>query len=327
MVVVDQFSDVLGKACFPRTLLVGNGFSVDFDTRFSYPALYAKARAEFYTEIPHIFDLMDRLSETNFEWMMHELTEERDDRQAKYGDADSEVQRLSQDIALLEGVMIAAIVECHPNRCEEIPGDASQRCFAFLEQFSTVFTLNYDLLMHWVRQNRLVELLNAGMDEDQATASLRQDIHELHGTINLFPVTTQFPNFGIQHTYEGAGYFLKLIVREKILPIIIAKGSSGEKAAEINRSISTYEGYGQLQQIDGALFVFGFRAAPNDEHILNAIEQSQVKQLFVGLYKPASDPDYLTSNQVTIDAFNDLKTRRPDIDLYFYDTVSAHVWR
>ena len=57
--------------------------------------------------------------------------------------------QLKDDAQLIKDRLLKAIADTHPSRPNEISEDEYRQVRAFLAQFTSIYTVNYDLLMYW----------------------------------------------------------------------------------------------------------------------------------------------------------------------------------
>ena len=106
----------------------------------------------------------------------------------------------------------------------------------------------------------------------------------------------------------------------------MAEGTSDEKLERVRHSDYLSKAYRSFSEIGGSLFIYGHSLAPNDEHYLERIEQGKIKKLFVGLHgDPNSDGNKAIVKRAL--AMPTKRRRNTRLEVYFYDTDSASVWR
>jgi hypothetical protein len=130
-----------------RSLLLGNGFSVaQSEGAFAYKNLLDKSGVDANSPIRKVFST---LATVDFEEVIHAL-----EHAAKVEEAyDDETKKnlFANDAQSVRNALISAIQAVHPKIVFEIPDKELHSCKSFLTHFSSIFTLNYDLLLYWVR--------------------------------------------------------------------------------------------------------------------------------------------------------------------------------
>lgn len=197
--------------------------------------------------------------------------------------------------------------------------------------------MNYDLLLYWALMNdehppivRCDDGFRAPEDrqEDYVTwesGRHGQNVHYLHGALHIFDAGTEVQKY----TWTNTGIRLIDQIRAALAiglyPIFVAEGESDQKFGRIRHSDFLSKAYRSLQEIGGALFVYGHAMSPNDEHIIRLIGKGKLRQLFVGLYG-----DENSTGNVAIQRRVDLlRTSRPPrrpLEVAFFDAASAQVW-
>src|ERR1035437_3549478 len=146
----DDVIEYLKKENRQKHLLLGNGFSVSYDsTIFSYNALQAYIMNNKDETIKSIFNI---LNTQNFELVMQQL--DNFSRISSVLDAPNDFIKRVQDVGIgLKEQLIDSITELHPEHVFNIPEEKSISCSSFLNEYikneGNVFTTNYDLLLYW----------------------------------------------------------------------------------------------------------------------------------------------------------------------------------
>ena len=222
----------------------------------------------------------------------------------------------------------------------DISDDEYNACRTFLANFNTIYSLNYDLLLYWA-QMHTSEGETPGSDdgfrkpEDDFEAeyvtwephqSHGQNTWFLHGALHVFDTGNEIQKY----TWINTGVRLIEQIRDALqrdyFPLFVAEGTSREKQARIRHSDYLAKAYRSFSEITGALFVYGHSLAKNDEHFLRRIEKGKVKHLYVGIFGDSSTPN----NRKIISRAKRMKDERGfriPLEVSFFDSDSAHVWR
>ena len=79
-----------------------------------------------------------------------------------------------------------------------------------------------------------------------------------------------------------------------------------------------------LKELGGIFFVLGHSLRDEDDHVFNLLLKGKnVKQFFIGLFKPHSKSDDVERIKQKV---QDWKTLFPKHQFYFFDSETAHVW-
>jgi hypothetical protein len=328
-----QLTEDAGK----RHVLLGNGFSrACRNDIFAYDALFDRANFEGLS--PTARAAFIALQTRDFEIVMRAL------RQAArllevYVDAEQTlVQSLRADAEGIRDLLARTIAASHPDRPHDISEDQYSACRCFLSNFSTFYTVNYDLLLYWCLMQKELEpeiKFDDGFrqpDDDQPVyvtwdvqKTGTQNLYYLHGGLHVFDAGFELQKF----TWCNTGVALVDQIRGALatdrFPLFVAEGTPESKLDRIQHSGFLNRAYRSFSAIGGTLFVFGLSFNVADEHLLKLLDRGKVSNLFVSLHgDPNSD-----SNSRIIERTEVMRARRPErrpLDVQFFDAESAHVW-
>jgi hypothetical protein len=337
-VELTSFDEALARgAAVKRHLLLGNGFSRALrNDIFSYDALFD--RAEFHTLSPTAKRAFDVLETTDFEVVMRALRAAAVLVEIYEGVNPALAVQLRADADGLRELLVRTIAANHPSRPGDVPTPAYQRCRSFLSCFSSIYTLNYDLLLYWtLMQDELEPKVEADDgfrtpdDGPQEYVSWEvektdyQNIFYLHGALHVFDAATEIKKYTWVNTGIPLIDQIRDALQHNLYPLFVAEGESAQKIARIKHNEFLGRAFRSFAKIGGALYVYGHSMAANDEHIIKLIEKNKVTQLHVGVYgDPLSD-----GNQRVIERSLKIQAVRPakrPLDLWFFDAASAQVW-
>jgi hypothetical protein len=319
--------------------LLGNGFSrACRNDIFAYDALFKRAD---FTKLPNAQKAFSSLNTTDFEVVMNAL------RRAAalvevYEPTNAALAKLFRDEAdALREVLASAIAQNHPELPADIEPEQYRACRKFLNNFNTVYTLNYDLLLYWaIMQDEIEQPLELGDDgfrrpDDRTPTYVTwdvqktndQDVFYLHGALHLFDAGHELKKY----TWVGTGVRLieqiRDALKQNMFPLIVSEGTSPEKMSHIQHSNYLGRGFRSISQIRGSLYIYGFAMGTNDEHWLRLIEGNRgLKKLCVGIYGEQESP----GNQHLIKRSFALKEARSvgknPLEVTFFDAATAKVW-
>lgn len=147
------FSDCIEDAAQykKKHVLLGNGFSIACrPSVFAYGKLYEQAK---FSKISASAKFgFEALGTQDFEKVIKAL---RDTAAVlkKYSGSIALVQQLSKDADGLRELLVQTIAASHPAKPDEINEHEYSACRSFLENFDTIYTFNYDLLLYWARMH------------------------------------------------------------------------------------------------------------------------------------------------------------------------------
>ena len=244
-----------------------------------------------------------------------------------YGGQQSLLIQVESDQACLKEALITAISNTHP----EFPFDVgSQQYLAvrrFLRQFASVFTVNYDLLFYWARnQWQLRDARYATDDGFRDNACWRgygtdPNVYFLHGGLHLYEAKAGTR----KHVFDDNGGSITYKVRRKLVqgvfPLFVTEPTSQRKMRRIEQNPYLHFCFRALGELSDDLFVYGHSIAGTDRHLFNAIGKSGVTRVFVSLFGDEYSPNNVATMANAL-AF----MRRSGREVLFYDAASAQVW-
>lgn len=327
-----------------RHLLLGNGFSIAYDSGiFSYDRLFEEFIGKL-EEPESISSLSERLSTRDFERLIDCLesaivtAESLENLETTV--FSSRCRTLTEQIK--EG-LADAVGRLHPDDVRSVTEDQSDKVWDFLSNFKRVYTLNYDLLTYWVLMQQLGKTpenekfkFNDGFSgESQDSRAVVWDplakgttnFYFLHGALHIFHRGHQL----VKVTWSKTSVPLKEQFLEYMsdgsYPMFVAEGTSENKLKKISRSPYLSSARKSLSAISGALCIYGFSFGESDEHILDCIRTSNVTLVAISLYGPA-DSD---GNKKIIEAVDTITQRRPknakEIEVLYFDAESVPLWK
>lgn len=306
-------------------LLVANGFSQAWNSDiFNYANLYEKA--DFQESSTILRGLFEHFQTYDFERVMNHLLSAEAVAKA-YGADEAVVKKIENDQQVLKDALIATIGKTHPGR----PMDVSEKAYVsareFLSRFDRIFSLNYDLLLYWARNQS--ELAPGGhLADDGFRTEARwvpeeadQKVFFLHGGLHLYDT-----GFDIRKlAYKSSGTSIIDQVRgnlEKgVFPLFVSEPTAERKKARIEHNPYLSYGFRELTKLDSALVVYGHSVHDNDKHIFDQIKLSAVSKVFVSLFGDESS-DANVRTKANAQAYLEKKGRA----IEFFDAGSVKVW-
>src|SRR5690606_18410239 len=145
--VLEDISKIEGVK---KNLLLGNGFSTVFAPDvFGYDSLFNTAKQSLSSRMKEVFE---RAGETNFERALR-----------LYDDAvwlalvyQKELGKtIEHERDEIRNLLIQAILDNHPDDQSFMTKEAREKAYAFLKQYSNIFTTNYDLILYWISMQEM----------------------------------------------------------------------------------------------------------------------------------------------------------------------------
>ncbi len=318
MLTFDEALATIPAGTLP-TVLLGNGFSQAWNAAiFNYASLFQVAN--FGDRDVQIRTLFERLNTWDFESVMRTLLSAELVGEV-HGFEQGVIDTIKSDQAILKEALLTAVSDNHPRLPNELTRAQYEAVRKFLSRFSQIFTVNYDLLMYWARNQDLEPAWKT--DDGFRAAQLwkgygtDQAVHFLHGGLHLYEDPT-----GIRkHVYTGeVGGGIVGQVRDNLnqqpprFPLFVAEPTYQKKKERIDRSPYLSYCLRALTSVATPIFILGHSMDQNDMHIFEAIRKSAVRQIFVSVFGDehsdanrrliANSTAYLGGPLTTVNFFN-----------------------
>lgn len=320
---IRRWEDIAGD--FERgTVLVGNGASIAVDRGFRYEALLQEARQRGLLTA-QVEDLFRSFNTSDFELALR-LVWHATKVNSALQIPDDLTRQVYQDVrrALIDTVR--AVHPVHADVAERLPS-----MYRFLKQFSTVLSLNYDLLVYWTMtygfdlpdQHQFKDcFLNGNFDDDWKR--FRRRIREQTNTLVFYP----HGNLALRRDVldrEGKihdqgdgllGAILNAWSTGNYIPLFVSEGTSAQKLSAIRNSYYLSTVYREvIPSLEGTLTIFGWGMGEQETHLLQRLAQANVAQVACSVHR---------GNQQSCEsAFRTLRNRLGEIDVVFFDSESA----
>ncbi len=343
----DPLRDSLGKAMKPLLtfdevlrqtpnahLLLGNGFSMSYDPkRFSFTTLLESAtRDGIIDKDSELYKVFQGLETADFETVMRAMENSKEIIKVYGGDSALQ-KKIAKDSEALKEYLVRIITNNHPEKSTSLSVKEKNACVAFLKKFKRIYTLNYDLLLYWASMQDMSESFSDGFGNTEDSehegyvvyknsGSSKMNVHYLHGALHYFDAGDEI----IKKTYANTDINIIDQVRESlkinIYPIFISEGTSEQKKTKILHSAYLNHCYKSLRSIGGDLVIFGASLKENDKHILDAIIESPIKRIYLGV----SGEDAATHIRAAVDTHNADSDAKHKKELHLYDYKTVDVW-
>lgn len=313
----------------PRHLLLGNGFSIGVHTDFGYPRLYQEA----IKRDPSLALLFRDDSKPNFELAL------------KSARTKTEAERI-------RAALIRAVAAVHPHYSLNLTAEQCRSCIAFLELFASkdlpypgsVFTTNYDLLLHWVisRQPRNYGTkhgaslsLHDGFDHEGLwSPGADARVYYLHGAVHIhqrpyndrrLAFRTDMLRYGAQGVLTAQ---VDALLQSNDWPLFVAEGSAPEKSSSqkswhyLKNARKKFRDTCDIPT--STLFTYGHSFGDSDNHISSTIAASSIKSVYFGAY---NGRDRQRAEELSAEWNKSrLRDRLPALTVYTFDATSCDVW-
>jgi len=327
---VYQWADIAED--FTDGLVLGNGASISFDGEFGYASLRERAEADNLIEAD-VQLVFDHLATVDFELVLRMLWHANKINEA----LGIEEPRTAAAYFSVRDALIQVVRSIHVGYeqvAERLPLAAH-----FMRHFSTVASLNYDVLVYWA-------ILVGNMEGNQHRfkdcfvdqSRFRQPWSELREPIPPATATTivGYPHGNLAIAADFAGDERKLVAGgAKLLetifhswnsgnygPVFVSEGTSAQKLASIRRSPYLTTMYGELlSYMRESVAIFGWSIGESDLHLLDAICHGGALR-----FAFAVDPDSPGLEHETARVKALIVERQAKAKVWFFDRASPGCW-
>lgn len=316
-----------------RSVLLGNGFSIDLDASFSYPSL--AERAVQLGNSPITSELREAMYGTaDFETIAHYL-EVSARVLALNGEAHADViEELKSKARRVRLALVDTLATVIPESANAVPATSYRSARAFLSEFGTIFTLSYDPLLYWV----MTRPKNYGpcVSDDGFSGRERMtwgpskpcNVFFLHGALHIYRTATDTAKVKHRRGRRMADQ-IKDRIRSGEYPLVVTEGTSEEKKARIQGSDYLTAAHRALSRTEGALFVHGAAMDEKDEHVFSPLASrgSRVTELYVALHSGSDAVRNAQTQEVARRLEQQRASTNNPMAVRFYRSETARVWR
>lgn len=348
MTALLSFNDVLNETAGGegRHILLGAGFSAGASQAMTDAGLVrAMMASPGFDTVRHLFE---REGTYDVEQVMGNIV-----HRAR---VTGQPNKADEEWKALRGFFAKAIASSQWAGIDGNDGELMSQAGAFLAQFDSAFSLNFDQLAYqaFLRANddglcRFTDGFNSESPGDTEKvykgfwSTQRKHLRFPHGTLYIREaqgkksekLTTRSTKFVPAPLLEQLGHPVEMRLRsiclfgfEQIRPLVVVAGTTEEKMKQICESEFLRDAFTALQRIRGALITYGWSMSEPDRHLVNAIAQNPgTRNVYVGIHGDCRTRE----NQKTInEALMMIFGRVPGADrqdIKFFSTDSAGVWR
>ena len=313
--------------------IIGNGASVAVADTLSYQSLYDAAMNLNQLDAPQQ-SIFEFFKTRDFEFVLRALSHAN----AINGHLEIHETATANTYGQIKNALIGTVKVVHPDHNDtkhHFPAIST-----FLSQFSTVFSLNYDLLVYWA-------IMAAN---DSAGGNLFKDCFKGDGHFepnydylrrpqgSLATATLLFyPHGNLALATDMWGTETKIIhTTDDLLnaitaswtlggstPLFVSEGDSDNKLRSIRRNSYLNQVYTELCVHRDSVLVYGWSFGQQDSHILVALARARVSRFGVSVHTDRGDPDHFCYEvSRAIHHTRGLETAHID----FFDSSETGVW-
>ena len=334
-----SYADVIEELGDNRHLLLGNGFSIACRPDvFKYDALFDRAD---FSNLARARKAFDALSTKNFESVIRALRN-FSLLAGIYTPKDLQAQaKAESDADSLRETLVTAVAGSHPNRPHQISSEEYMRCRGFLRGYSSINTLNYDLLLYWALMQDELGDEDLPCDDgfrkpaDDPSAdyvswdpdnSKSQTVRYLHGALHLYDTGSEMKKYTWVDSQIPLIEQVRAALKQEFYPVFVSEGTSDEKVDRIRHNDYLCKMYRSFTELKGDLVVFGHSLDASDDHIFTDRigRHGKTGRLYVSLF---GDPSGKTNREKIrrANAISARRSRKP-LEVKFFDAATAAVW-
>ena len=255
---------------------------------------------------------------------------------------------MQNDYQVVKLALVQSIAENHPINRRAVSEESLQCASTFLNDFDSVFTTNYDLLLYWASlyddSFPFEDGFGREIDTDDhycvflPTGSSGKQIFFLHGALHIYTAEGEVRKRVWSNTQTPLMEQVREALDDRKYPLLVSEGDSLSKARRIEASSYLSHCQRRFENIQGNLFTYGFSFSQQDMHILDWLAtNSGLQRLFVGIYgSPDSDINAnligqaqgLVSRRRAVlgSARTGRRYKKVDLEVTFFQSETANVW-
>ncbi len=306
------------------SILIGNGFSRAWNPHiFDYQTLLELA--DFGDRKTEVISLFKSIGTFDFECVMRTLEAAKTVINT-YSGCDELVHLINRDQELLKDALIGAIAKTHPEKPNEVKPEEYAAVRSFLSNFAQVFTVNYDLLFYWARnQNDLPPVdykTDDGFRDGKWENPETQQVHFVHGGLHIYDVGTVIEKTSFAASATRIVDQVKNNLISGKFPLFVSEPTSEKKKQRIEHNPYLNNCFRRILSLQGDFFILGHSFDDNDKHLFDQISRSSVKKVCVSVF---GDPSTDSNKRTIANALTYLGS--PNREVIFFTAESARVWR
>lgn len=336
-----KYGDELKNA----TLILGNGSSISYSSKFAYSSLYDEAA--FTDEEKQLFD---KFKTNNFEYILRKLFQSGEVNKVLELDRGKKVNSVYEDIRLK---LIETIRRIHPVMSDIDPATVHDMVFESMMGYRYIIDLNYDFILYWIlsAQNKCPfpsenhehekkykgspfdhfydgfhydENRNLSFDYDNidnlrdSNANRKTGIFYPHG--NLLFVRAR--NNGETLKIKSSGNLIDAVDESWTngnTPLFVSEGTKGQKMSSIRSDSYLNYVYNEvLGHLTEFIVVYGWSMSECDDHLVHKIfHNERVKKVAVSIHTDGMDSTVLDNEKFRIS--KKLKQENNNLDVEFWE--------
>jgi hypothetical protein len=322
---IHQWSEI--SKDFGDGLLLGNGASMAIHQGFGYAGLFQAAQDHGHITAA-VAGVFDAFGVNDFELVLRRLW------QAKVVNETLEIPagRVEEAYTQVRTALIATVRQVHISHDDAL--EHLKPIYTYMQNFKTVISLNYDLIVYWAAMQSRDALgswfkdcfLNGSFTDEWEP--MRKRIGRATGaTLFFYPhgnlslargIDDEETKISVRGQEDLLTRVLEVWEQGKRIPLFVCEGTSAHKVKSIKGS-SYLRRVNQevIPNIGDSLVIYGWGLAEQEQHILNGLEQSKCKRVAVSVYD--SNEAYMRHAEDTLRGLG-------VEEIVFFDSASPGCW-
>lgn len=282
---------------YRSTILLGNGASIAVSNRFAYWSLREHAiRQDFLPEDAQ--RLFDFFQTQDFELILRIVWHASNVNRS----LDIRDERTHAAYMNVRNCLIRTVRDIHP-AYQDVNG-VLPNIYAFLRNFGTVISLNYDLIVYWtmtyglsVRDGHAFKdcFVDRGIFADDWWRFKERLPGEYSNTLVFYPhgslaLCRNLVEQEFKMSARDSSGLLETILRhwedEECVPLFVSEGTERQKVASIQNSYYLSTVYREvLPSSQTSLVIYGWGVTEQDMHLLRRMQRADIRQVAVSVFR------------------------------------------
>ena len=279
-------------------LFLGNGFSINLFDKLSYKSLFEQFLNGQEKDMKTLFK---KFRTNNFEQIIQMLNNANTVNELLDIDGKESIEEVT---TILRNGLIEAIKDNHPSN-SNINFPQLRRIADELMAFGDIYTTNYDVYLYKAIIEILSDYKDQGIEppyvdyfyEEISRTQLGfnykkiydapKSIFYLHGALFLYFLEDKTNVYKLRKLDTATVEYINLVKREienNNFPVFVAEGNDKDKLRTINNNKYLNFCYSNLRSSKNNLVVYGFSFGLSDNHIVEAINDSDIESLAISIY-------------------------------------------
>jgi len=277
---------------FTDGLLLGNGSSIAIHRGFNYESLFIEARDQGCIT-PTVAEVFRQFGVNDFEEVLRKLWQTKQVLQA----LELPSLRVEEAYAEVRTALISTVRSSHVSYRDAEPH--LPHIFSFMKRFSTVVSLNYDLIVYWAAMLGNDHLETTWFKDGFLDGEFSEDWQRLRRpyrgaertTLYFYPhgnLVLKRTRIGERKVSAGLPGLLDSILRQwergNAVPIFVCEGTTEHKKKSIQNSSYLQRVFSEvLPDLNRSLVIYGWRMSEQDQHIVDQLRRHPPRRVAVSV--------------------------------------------